>query len=325
MRNKILRKGLVVGIIVFFIGICIIPSSGIQLDNTIVHLTYRGNNLYVGGSGPNNYTKIQDAIDDANNGDKVYVYNYSSPYIENILIEKSINLIGEDKFTTIIDGNKMGTVIALRANNVNISGFTLKNSGHWWMSGGINYIGKNITIYNNILSNNMHGIWSHSYSSDINIYKNIITNNEKGGIDLYLTKQANVGYNIFKDNSGIALNLNYEGNHNIILNAFINNQIALSSFVCYNCLVSKNNFIRNRLILSAFLDSKVSWDKNYWGKPMIFPKVLIGWEPFWIIPPDEYGHGGIPGIYPYPMFDWHPAKNPYEIPDVSIVQGCGIE
>ena len=51
--------------------------------------------MYVGGSGPNNYTTIQSAIDDAVDGDTVFVYDDSSPYREHLLIETSINLLGE--------------------------------------------------------------------------------------------------------------------------------------------------------------------------------------------------------------------------------------
>jgi len=51
--------------------------------------------LYVGGSVPNNYTTIQSAIDDAVDGDTVFVYDDSSPYREHLLIETSINLLGE--------------------------------------------------------------------------------------------------------------------------------------------------------------------------------------------------------------------------------------
>ena len=47
-----------------------------------------GNILYVGGNGPNNYTKIQDAIDDASNGDTIFVYN--GTYYENVIINKII-------------------------------------------------------------------------------------------------------------------------------------------------------------------------------------------------------------------------------------------
>ncbi|MCD6573584.1 MAG: hypothetical protein J7K95_05780 [Thermoplasmata archaeon] len=63
-----------------------------------------GKTLYVGGSGPNNYTHIQDAINDASNGDTIFVY--SGIYYENVVINKSINLFGEAKETTIIDGGK---------------------------------------------------------------------------------------------------------------------------------------------------------------------------------------------------------------------------
>ena len=49
--------------------------------------------------------RIQDAVNDASNGDTIYVYNGSSPYYEiTIMIEKSINLLGEDRNSTIIDG-----------------------------------------------------------------------------------------------------------------------------------------------------------------------------------------------------------------------------
>ena len=41
---------------------------------------FYGNILYVGGSGPGNYTKIQDALDNATEGDTVYVY--SNTYYE---------------------------------------------------------------------------------------------------------------------------------------------------------------------------------------------------------------------------------------------------
>ena len=42
----------------------------ITLEKSTNLLNY-GNTLYVGGSGPDNYTNIQDAINDANNGDTV--------------------------------------------------------------------------------------------------------------------------------------------------------------------------------------------------------------------------------------------------------------
>ena len=65
-------------------------------------LTPLGKTLYVGGSGAGNYTTIQSAIDDANSGDTVFVY--SGIYFENVIVNKTISLTGEDRNSTIIDG-----------------------------------------------------------------------------------------------------------------------------------------------------------------------------------------------------------------------------
>jgi len=53
-----------------------IPSSGGTRGEDRFDTTSHMNKiLYVGGNGPNNYTKIQDAIDDARDGDTVFVFN----------------------------------------------------------------------------------------------------------------------------------------------------------------------------------------------------------------------------------------------------------
>ncbi len=83
--------------------------------------------MYVGGSGPGNYTRIQDAIDNATSGDTIFVFN--GIYCENLLIDKSgISLFGEDKNTTIIDGSMKDDVVVIKANFTRIQGFTIQNS-----------------------------------------------------------------------------------------------------------------------------------------------------------------------------------------------------
>jgi len=58
---------------------------------------------------------------DAKNGDTVFVYDDSSPYYENIIVNKSIILIGENRGTTVIDGGGYGDVITVIKDQVNIS------------------------------------------------------------------------------------------------------------------------------------------------------------------------------------------------------------
>jgi len=87
-----------------------------------------GDILYVGGSGSGNYTYIQDAVDNASNGDTVFVYKDSSPYYENVIVNKTIDLIGENTMDTIIVGSGFGNAVEITANNVNMSNFTVQQS-----------------------------------------------------------------------------------------------------------------------------------------------------------------------------------------------------
>jgi len=75
-----MRKIITLGIMLLFLGMTISSSTEIYLEKQSTIATLGGNTLYVGGSGPGNYTSIQDAIDDASDGDTVYVYDDSSPY-----------------------------------------------------------------------------------------------------------------------------------------------------------------------------------------------------------------------------------------------------
>ena len=52
---------------------------------------------------PDDYPTIQAAINAANEGDNVYVK--AGVYFENIVIRRSLTLTGENRDTTIIDGN----------------------------------------------------------------------------------------------------------------------------------------------------------------------------------------------------------------------------
>ena len=103
------------------------PSIASKIEQSSIS-TLDGDILYVGGSGEGNYSRIQDAIDNASNGDTVFVYDDSSPYYEyNITITKSINLFGEDKNTTIIEGEEKYDLITIVHDGVIISGFSIKN------------------------------------------------------------------------------------------------------------------------------------------------------------------------------------------------------
>ena len=150
-----------IGLIICILLVSATASS--VIGNKIVEKTsnvvsYDRNILYVGGTGPNNYTKIQDAIDDASDGDTVFVYN--GIYYENITIDKSISLIGEDKNTTVIDGIGEYHVVDVKAKWVNISGFSIENTS--WSTGSAIVLYSN---YNNISGNIISDLYSRSFFS----------------------------------------------------------------------------------------------------------------------------------------------------------------
>ena len=74
MKNKIAVIGL--------IHLLLSPVAGNSPHHTnllhsssVIHSNINGKTLYVGGNGLNNYTSIQPAIDNASNGDTIFVYD----------------------------------------------------------------------------------------------------------------------------------------------------------------------------------------------------------------------------------------------------------
>ena len=115
--------------------------------------------ITVNDDGGANFINIQDAIDSANIGEIIYVW--AGTYFENLIINKSVTLIGNGTINTTIDGGGIGDVVRISANWVNITGFTIINSGNnpYYDSGiELNNV-ENVTIYDNNCSNNKFGIY----------------------------------------------------------------------------------------------------------------------------------------------------------------------
>jgi len=121
-----MRKIITLGIMLLFLGMTISSSTGYNLEKQSTIAILDGNTLYVGGNGTGNYTSIQGAIDNASDGDTVFVYNDSSPYLEKIQIDKSIHLIGEHRDNTVIDGGENNfRTISISVDSVDVQGFTI--------------------------------------------------------------------------------------------------------------------------------------------------------------------------------------------------------
>jgi len=181
------RKILIFWILFLLVFPSIIPISlGSNFKNKDMNLkssfiVNSGKVLYVGGNGPGNYTFIQDAINDSHDGDTIFVYDDLSPYFENISINKQIFLIGENKYTTIIDGrNTKDDGITINTENVTIQSLTIKDfrddSIGSWAQAGIKIYSSNTTINNIRLIYNRIGIEVYCGAYNITIKNNELIN-----------------------------------------------------------------------------------------------------------------------------------------------------
>ncbi len=80
-----------------------------------------------------NYSAIQEAINAPETLDGHEIFVASGIYFEHVIVSKSLSLIGEDRDTTIIDGNGTGIVVYVTADNVEVRNFTIRNGtfGLW--------------------------------------------------------------------------------------------------------------------------------------------------------------------------------------------------
>jgi parallel beta-helix repeat protein len=187
-----MKKYLAVGIILLFIGTSMSPLHVQQIANATLPIL-RGNTLYVGGSGPGNYSTIQGAIDAATPGDTVFVYH--GMYQEDVVIDKdNIRLIGENKHTTIIDESSTAVMILENCDNNFICNFTIQNI----VNSGIELWSNNNFISNNILSNGINYGITVNYNSRLNhISNNTISNMNYGIILNYGSNSNTVVDNVF--------------------------------------------------------------------------------------------------------------------------------
>lgn len=191
------------------------------------------------------FDNIQDGIDAVNESGTVYVYN--GTYYENIIVNKSITLIGENKNTTVIDGGRIGDVVNIISDLAAISGFTIQHSEQGvGYDAGINLASNYSMITNNILSDN-------DWGADVrNSNHNIISDN------------------IIRFNSGGAIHLVFSTD-NIISNCNISNN-EIHGIMLYGSdknIISSNTFIRGGLEAYGSSHNNV-FGNTINGKPLVY-------------------------------------------------------
>jgi len=165
-----------------------------------------------------NYDTIQAAIDSAltMGGNTILVDN--GRYREHVVVGKTLSIVGADSSNTVIDGNGTGTVISVKADNVKVESFTIRNSSE----SGVRLIGGNYAqIQNNKITNNYCGV---NVSSSYNmIFSNEIASNQYCGVLITGGSSTIFENNITSNNYGICMNSSQPSNDNLIYHNNLNN------------------------------------------------------------------------------------------------------
>jgi len=120
------------------------------------------------------YVTIQEAINANWTLNEHTIKVDAGVYYESIVVNKSLSLIGESKFDTVIDGMGISNVVNIEADNVKITGFTIRN-GDFSGVRALNSKGNNVSY--NILRDNYNGVYLRN-SSDTIFEGNYISSSE---------------------------------------------------------------------------------------------------------------------------------------------------
>jgi len=247
-KRPIVRKW---KIFVLVVVVAALTTSSMGIYYLFIYRKTGSKTWTVDDDGPADFSRIQEALNVASDGEtiKVATGTYYEGYIE---IKKALVLSGENKNTTIIDGKGgAGAVVAIKANNVNINGFTIRNGA--WGTAGI-YMGyaSGCILRDNLIVSNAEGSGiDFYYSNNNNVSSNSITSNYRG-IELEYSSNNIINDNNISSNvDGIYLSyesINNTFNGNVVMNNSLHGVYYYSFYgekPCNNNALIANTIAKN--------------------------------------------------------------------------------
>jgi len=236
---------------------------------------------------PDNYTTIQEGINNSNPGYKILVR--SGIYKENLVINKeNLKIVGENKDTTIIDGNKKTHAISIISPNITIQGFTIKNgwnkNEYLWDLSGIKINASNVKIIGNIITSNRlgiitftktynHTIQDNKFIDDGLLFGNYVYNNHMTIEDFIHTVENNTvnGKTLVYIKNQKDFTVNSDAGQVILVNCtnatvknlnIKNTDFSIILAGCKNCLIENNTIDETDGELILFLSENNTIRKN---------------------------------------------------------------
>ena len=275
MKARLLVKNLFV--VTILITLCFVSFNFVKNSKAEVLPKFYVDDDYdssTPGWGVDHFNIIQYAIDNASADDRILIYE--GTYNENLNIDSSkssLDLFGEDRTGTIINGGGSNDVIIVSATGVDISTLTIKNSGSVSNNSVVKINAGNCVITDCTITNGQRGIFCSNCNSNI-IYYNTISSNDGDGIYLNNSDSNEISYNTINSNSnGIFLfnSLNNEidncviqsnSKHGLFLNETCNSNTIINNNISSN---SKNGIYFDDHCNSNTLTNNEIYSNSYSG------------------------------------------------------------
>ncbi len=220
------------------LAILVWSAISLVVQNPVTH--GKPGTLYV----PDDYARIQWAINNATTGDFVFIR--AGTYHEHLTVNKPLTIVGEKSETTIVDGDEEPrNIIEITASNVVIQGLTAQNSSTTGTYAGIKVSGQACLITGNFIAGTFWGIFVTSQDS------RIVDNTAKGnlhGIALYSSSNTTVEKNNVTDNTvGISLASSFNNTimRNIAANSSTGGHGIILSSGSYDNNITENDLVGN--------------------------------------------------------------------------------
>ncbi len=180
---------------------------------------------------PDDYAKIQWAVDSASDGDTIVVRD--GTYYENVFVNKQVTIKSENGPDNCTVNGTGSDVFTIKADGIKIEGFTITGGRR-----GIYILSNNNTIINNnISSNNCDGIELDN-SNNNSISDNNISSNNWRGIFLYYSNNNIISNNNISSNKWYGIYLEDSNENTIRNNKFINDGFLVDN--SYGNIVEDN-------------------------------------------------------------------------------------
>jgi parallel beta-helix repeat protein len=143
----------------------------------------KGGMITVDDDGPADYKTIQEAIDAATPGDTIFVY--VGTYPENVIVNKTVTLKGEDETQVIVTGGGSGKVFNITADNVEIYFFTIRDGKYGVYSDHTD----GLVLDHNTITNYTYGLYQ-DHTTDSWVTYNDISVGKYGVLTYYAYNDA---------------------------------------------------------------------------------------------------------------------------------------